>query len=76
MNGTRLDYKLPDTTLMKTKHVKYSLKDVAVVTVITVVVVVVVDKNNNIIVIIIIILQRNSVDKLPIKGSWVEWRKK
>lgn len=70
MNGTRLDYKLPDTTLMKTKHVKYSLKDVAVVTVITVVVVVVVDdKNNNIIVIIIIILQRNSVDKLPIKGS-------
>lgn len=38
MNGTRLDYKLPDTTLMKTKHVKYSLK-VVVVTVITVVVI-------------------------------------
>lgn len=55
MNGTRLDYKLPDTTLMKTKHVKYSLEVVVVVTVITVVVVVV--------------IQRNSVDKLPIKGS-------
>lgn len=39
MNGTRLDYKLPDTTLMKTKHVKYSLKVVVVVTVITVVVI-------------------------------------
>lgn len=38
MNGTRLDYKLPDTTLMKPKHVKYSLK-VVVVTVITVVVI-------------------------------------
>lgn len=61
MNGTRLDYKLPDTTLMKTKHVKYSLK-VVVVTVITVVVI---DDN----IIIIIIIQRNSVDKLPIKGS-------
>lgn len=57
MNGTRLDYKLPDTTLMKTKHVKYSLEVVVVVTVITVVVVVVV------------VIQRNSVDKLPIKGS-------
>lgn len=45
MNGTRLDYKLPDTTLMKTKHVKYSLK-VVVVTVITVVVI---DDNINII---------------------------
>lgn len=31
MNGTRLDYKLPDTTLMKTKHVKYSLKVVVVI---------------------------------------------
>lgn len=39
MNGTRLDYKLPDMTLMKTKHVKYSLKVVVVVTVITVVVI-------------------------------------
>lgn len=55
MNGTRLDYKLPDTTLMKTKHVKYSL-EVVVVTVVTVITVVVV-------------IQRSSVDKLPIKGS-------
>lgn len=48
MNGTTLDYKLPDTILMKTKHVKYSLR---------------------VVVVIIIIIQRNSVDKLLIKGS-------
>lgn len=45
MNGIRLDYKLPDTTLMKTKHVKYSLE------------------------VVVVVIQRNSVDKLPIKGS-------
>lgn len=53
MNGIRLDYKLPDTTLMKTKHVKYSLEVVVVVTV----------------VVVVVVIQRNSVDKLPIKGS-------
>lgn len=47
MNGIRLDYKLPDTTLMKTKHVKYSLE----------------------VVVVVVVIQRNSVDKLPIKGS-------
>lgn len=52
MNGTRLDYKLPDTTLMKTKHVKYSLEVVVVV-----------------VTVVVVVIQRNSVDKLPIKGS-------
>lgn len=48
MNGTALDYKLPDTTLIKTKHGKYSLR---------------------VVVVVVVILQRNSVDKLLIKGS-------